>query len=130
MDSKFLKVIILAAVADGQIQSQEVEMMKHLKTYHPQLKDIPDNKIQEIAIDIYNKCSSGMEAKHILDQLGEQLTAEERNSAYALAKEVCAADFNLLSAEDEFLKMLEEHWEISKSTVAAINRSISLRYFS
>ena len=51
-------------------------------------------------------------------------------AAYALAKEVCAADFHMQPAETEFLALIEEIWAIPKKVTDAVNQSIKLRYFT
>ena len=130
MNTTFLKIILLAAVSDGQIQPEEIKMLTQFKNAHPQFKTIPDQTAQEALADIYNKFSAGMETKQILEQLAEHLTMSNKETAYALAKEVCASDFNLSEPENEFLKMIENQWGISQVTIAAVEKSIKLRYFS
>ena len=128
MDAKFLKIVMLAAVADGEIQSQELDMLNHIKKAHPELKDIPDEAARASMADIYNKFSAGMETKHILEQLGGEFNQSERESAFALAKEVCAADFQIMPAETDFLSLMSEMWSIPDEVVQSIDRSIALRY--
>ena len=128
MDSKYFKVIILAAILDGEIQSEEIEMINHIRNTHPLMKDIPEKKARSAIDDIYSKLSAGMETKHILEQLHHEFSEEERHSAYALAKEICASDFKLVSAEMRFLTEIEEIWNIPEEIKTVIQKSISLRY--
>ena len=60
MDAKFLKIVMLAAVADGEIQAEELDMLNQIKKAHPELKDIPDEAARASMADIYNKFSAGM----------------------------------------------------------------------
>ena len=78
MDAKFLKIVMLAAVADGEIQAEELDMLNQIKKAHPELKDIPDETARASMADIYNKFSAGMETKHILEQLGGEFNQSER----------------------------------------------------
>ena len=87
MSDRFLKVILLAAVADGEIQTEELELINLFRKSHPVLKKINDDKARAAMADIYNKLSAGMEVKHILEQIGETLNQNEKESAFALAKE-------------------------------------------
>ena len=128
MDAKFLKIVMLAAVADGEIQGEELEMLNHIKQSHPELKNIPDEAARAAMADVYNKFSAGMETKHILEQLGEEFNQKEKESAFAMAKEVCAADFNILPAETEFLQLLIEMWSIPEDVIQIVNKSVELRY--
>ena len=128
MDAKFLKIVLLAAVADGEIQAEEFQMLSQIQKKHPELKNISEEAGMASMADIYNKLSAGMETKHILEQLGGEFSQNERETAFALAKEVCAADFELMPAETGFLSLMGEMWAISDETIQAIDRSIELRY--
>ena len=103
-------------------------MLNQIKKSHPELKNIPDDAARAAMADVYNKFSAGMETKHILEQLCSEFSQKERETAFALAKEVCAADFNILPAETEFLQLVIEMWSIPDDVVHAVNRSIALRY--
>jgi uncharacterized membrane protein YebE (DUF533 family) len=128
MPDKFLKVVVLAAVADGEIQDAELAVVNNLKAAHPLLKDISDVAAQSSVADVYNKLSAGMEAKHILEQIGAAFSEKEKHQAYALAREVCAADHKILPAEDDFITTLEQVWSIPKEVMDAVSKSLGLRY--
>ena len=59
MGVNFLKVVILAAVSDGEIQSQELEIINAMKKSHPMMKNVSDDEVQAAMADIYNKISAG-----------------------------------------------------------------------
>ncbi len=128
MKAKFLKIVMLAAVSDGEIQPAELEMLNQIKRQHPEFKSVSDDDGREAMADIYNKLSAGMETKHIVEQLSSEFSNKEKQSAFALAKEICAADFDIKPAETDFLKLLEKEWKIPKSIISAVDQSISLRY--
>jgi tellurite resistance protein len=128
MDAKFLKIILLAAVSDGEIQGEELELLNQVKKSHPELKKIPDEVARMAMADIYNKFSAGMETKYILEQLGSEFNKQEKESAFAMAMEVCAADYNILPAESDFLQLLVVIWAIPDDVVNVVKESIKLRY--
>lgn len=128
MKAKFLKIVMLAAVSDGEIQPAELEMLNIVKKHHPELKSISDEDGRSAMADIYNKLSAGMETIHILKQLEAEFSVKEKHQAFALAKEVCAADFEMNPAETDFLNLLKKEWKIPKTVVSAVDLSISLRY--
>jgi len=128
MESRFLKVVLLAAVSDGQIQEEELSLILQIKKTHPALRKISDESAQLALADVYNKLSAGMEARHILEQLGEQFSEKDKHIAYALAKEVCAADFKFDDTEIEFLQLIEDLWDIPADVVDAVAKSSKLRY--
>lgn len=130
MKLEYLKLIMLAAVADGKIQEQELSLIARIKSNHAELKEIPEEQTQEAMADIYNKLSAGMEVTHILELLGRQFDETQRHAAYALAKEVCASDFEVGPAETDFLRLLETEWNIPAKVCKSIDLSIQLRYFT
>jgi len=128
MPDKFLKVVVLAAVSDGEIQEAELAVVNNLKASNHFLRDISDVAAQSGVADVYNKLSAGMEAKHILEQIGSAFAETEKHQAYALAREVCAADHKILPAEADFITTLEEVWSIPKDVVDTVLKSLKLRY--
>ena len=58
MDAKFLKIVMLAAVSDGQIQAEELEMLNQIKTL-TELKSISDEAARAAMADVYNKFAAG-----------------------------------------------------------------------
>ena len=128
MDAKFLKVVILAMDADGDFQQEELDMLKQVINAHPEFKGITNEDGIEVMGELYNKLSVGMERKHILEQLGEEFNQNEKETAFALAKEICASDFKIMPAETDFLSLMCEMWSIPDDVVQAVNRSIALRY--
>ena len=129
-NDKFLSIILLAAVSDGKLQEQEIAMLRRYRLHHPGMKHISDDQEAAVTADIYNKLSAGMDVLYIIEDLGRNLTQDQKNSGYALAREVCAADYSVLPAERSFLSSLEEKWQISTDIINAIDVSIRLRYFT
>ena len=126
----YLKAILLAAVSDGAIQPSELELMNKLKNHHPTIRKLSNIDAEQAAADVYNKLSAGMNIKYILEEMREELTEREQHAAYALAKEVIAADFAVQQGEKDFSDTLEKYWKIPREITDAINISIELRYFS
>jgi uncharacterized membrane protein YebE (DUF533 family) len=128
VEKTILRIMILAAYADGVLQDAEKSFISRIKSAHPLLAEISEGDTQEILSDLIRKIDAGMETHQILEVYGRDLDEKERNSLFALAKEVCAADFNVFPAETEFLKLLEKEWNINVDVVSAADESIRLRY--
>lgn len=128
MDAKFLKILMLAAVADGEVQSEELERLHQYKQSHPKLKDIPDDTSWAAIADVHNKLKADITPQQILEHLGPEFSQNEKESAFAMANEVCASDFNMLPSETEFLQLVINTWSIPDDVVHAVERSIQLRY--
>ena len=57
-----------------------------------------------------------METKFILQEIGQQLSMEQKNAAYALAREICVVDTEVFPEEHDFISLLEDLWNIKAST--------------
>ena len=79
MKAKFLKIVMLAAVSDGEIQPAELEMLNQIKRQHPEFKSVSDDDGRAAMADIYNKLSAGMETKHIIEQLSSSFLTRKGN---------------------------------------------------
>lgn len=128
MQTALLKIILLASVADGEIQPSEFALMNQIKDLHPNLKQVSDKEIQEASVDIYNKLSAGIDFEQIIAQLATDMTQEQKETAYALSAEVCAADFGISSVEKDFLQELASQFSISSDLKNVVLESIKLRY--
>ncbi|HZP10222.1 MAG TPA: tellurite resistance TerB family protein, partial [Methyloceanibacter sp.] len=64
---------------------------------------------------------------HVLSLIKRGLPKKLRETAYAVALEVAAADLDVKPEEARFLDMLSESLELDKLTTAAIERGIRAR---
>ena len=53
MQTSLLKIILLASVADGEIQPSELTLMNQVKDLHPELKQVSEKEIQEASIESF-----------------------------------------------------------------------------
>lgn len=127
---EYIKIVILAAVADGEFHSDEIKAIQKLKKLHPQISSITDEQAHAMVADIYNKMSAGIEPIGIIEQIGKGMNDHEKNIGYALAREICVSDFDYDENEKKFIKMLEKSWKIPKEVIDKIEFSINLRYFN
>jgi Tellurite resistance protein TerB. len=64
----------------------------------------------------------------VLDALDASLTPALKETAYALAVDVAAADVHVKQEELVFLQMMEDRFGLDKLIVAAIERSARIRF--
>ena len=69
---------MLAAIADGMVQEQELELINQIQRNHPEMKSVPEGAAKAAVADIYNKLSAGMEPRHILEQLSGEFTKDQK----------------------------------------------------
>ena len=91
---------MLAAVADGE-NSEELEMLNQIKKSHPELKISPIMQQELLWLTCTTRCQLVWRQNIYWSSYVANLVKKERETAFALAKEVCAADFNILPAETE-----------------------------
>lgn len=127
---EYIKIIILAAVSDGEFHEDEIATIQRLKNSHSQFSNITDAQAHAIVADIYNKISAGMEPKMIIEQMGNNMTDKQKLIGYALAKEICIADFTYNDDEKKFIKLVEEVWKIPDEAIEKIEFSLNIRYFN
>lgn len=120
--------MLLAAVADGQIDAAEKQLLFTYKKLYPPLREISDEELEQQKSLLFNKLTAGMQVIHIIEEIGENLSEHDKNVAYALAVEVCASNFEMLPQEETVLKTMEKVWKIKKSVSSAVHISIGLRY--
>ena len=128
MSSPYAQILILAAVSDGEIQKEELDLIRSYLKNLKQLSQMTEEEFQEAAADVYNKINAGVESEYIIKKIGEQLDEEGKEVAYALAYEVCMSNYAYIDAEKNYIKTIEETWCISNDTSMAIKKSCRLRY--
>lgn len=128
MNINCLKIMILAAVSDGEIQDEELHLIQMLRSNVPSLKALSETEFNTAVAEIYNALSSGIAVDLLVQNLGKELSSEERNRGYALAMEVCRANFEYIPVEQEFIKELEVLWGVDPSIAEAVTMSADLRY--
>ena len=128
MAKNLVQVMLLAAVSDGKIDPEEKQLLQTYRKLYPPIRDITQDEFDNEKVMLFNKLSAGMTASHVLENIGEELSVDEKNTAYALAVEVCASNFELLPPETELLELMVKKWNIKRSVVSALKTSIELRY--
>ena len=128
MTIPYVQAMVLAAVSDGEIQKEELTVIHSYLNNLPALEQLSDGEFSAAVADTYNKVSAGMKVEHIVEHIGENLDAEQRNVAYALAVEICHANFSYVPSEKDYIYVLEETWKISPDVIDMVKGSCKLRY--
>jgi tellurite resistance protein len=64
----------------------------------------------------------------VLDLITETLSPELRETAYALAVDIAAADLDVKLEEDRVLQLIRERFDLERGTVLAIERAARIRH--
>ena len=128
MSVEILKTMILAMVADEATDYQEVELINSYTNQYPPLKDVPAKTIKSEIERVIVLKQNGIDDSFMVEDIGKNLSKPERLTAFALASEVCASNFNVSDEEINFLILLKQKWDIPKTLVESVFTSLNLRY--
>lgn len=120
--------MVLVSVAEGEISDVELNVMGRLVNTLPAFQDFDRQRINSIGAECTEllRREDGLDVA--IDRIGEALNPALRETAYALACDVVAADG--LAAQDELrlLEMLRNNLDIDRLTAAAIERGTQARH--
>ena len=128
MSIHLVQALILAAVADGEIQEEERILLQIYKAKNPLFRNLPQSVFDDAQISLFNKASNGLKPKHIIEELGENLSQDEKEIAFSLANEICASNHEIDDSEKEILIQMKKSWKLSAKVVNAVELSSKLRY--
>ena len=128
MHNELIQVLFLAALSDGQLHEEEKQLIAQYTKFYPIFKNVTSHDIKDQLKILSTKINSGIPAKYIITEIKNKLNQEELKTAYALAVELCCANFKLVPPENDFIGMLEEVWEINKLNQDIVKKSAYLRY--
>ena len=128
MAKEILQILLLAAASDGQIDPEEKLLIETYRKHYPPIRDLSQEEFNSEAVSVFNKINAGMKPQPIVEIIGEQLSENDKNTAYALAVEICASNFAIVPPENDFLDCLEVQWKIKKKIIEAVKLSSQLRY--
>ncbi len=66
----------------------------------------------------------------LLDEINQGIPSNLKETAYALALEVCAKDLDMHKSELVFMKKVAKIFNLDKEIVNALRKSVNVRYFS
>ena len=128
MSKSLIQILVLAVTSDGKHHPEEKTLLESYKQYHPTIRSMKQQDIDTEVHAVFTKKEAGMRDAHIVEVLGEQLSENEKNTAYGLAVEVCASNYEIVPPETDFIKCIEEQWKIKKKVIEAVRLSCQLRY--
>lgn len=128
MSTSLIKIVLLAAVADGEIQDEEKLLLQTYKQRYPRLRGVTQKDYDDAQIELFNKVKAGVRIPHLIEDIGMALSDDEKEIAYALTYEVCASNFHLAPQEEEILNTMKTVWKLKSGVVNSVRLSAKLRY--
>ena len=126
--SALIYTMVLVSAADEDMTDSELKIMGEIVRYLPVFRDYDVNNLPNTARECAELVSDsdGLDKalKIIVDSLPERL----RETAYAIACDVAAADGKASQEELRFLQLLRHRLEVGRLPAAAIERAARARH--
>lgn len=121
-------VMITVSAADRQISESELKRIADIIRHLPVFMDYDETKLSAAADACGQILSEDNGLDHLLEQVAEALPKKLRETAYALAVDVAAADLRVPDEEIRLLELLRDALSLDKLVTAAIERAARARH--
>ena len=120
--------MVLISAAEGEMTDAELEMIGREVRYLPVFDNFDQQRLTAVGRDCAEllRREDGLDV--VCDMIAEALAQPLRETAYALACDVAAADGALASEELEVLRLLRRRLNVDRLVAAAIERATYARY--
>ncbi|MGE0256166.1 MAG: tellurite resistance TerB family protein [Alphaproteobacteria bacterium] len=126
--SALIYVMVVASAADDDMTDSELHIIGEIVSHLPVFKDFDTGRLPQIT----NECVELLSDAEGLDRTFEivrgALPERLRETAYALACDIVAADGNATQEELRLLEMLRHTIGVGRLPAAAIERGAAARY--
>ena len=126
--SALIYTMVLVSAAEGVMADTEIETIGRLVRYLPVFKDFDHERLTEVGRDCTYLLRQEDGLDQAFDMIAEALPTKLRETAYALACDVAAADGELAEEELNLLHMLQNRLGIDTLVATAIERGAHARH--
>ena len=123
-----IHTMVLVSAAEGRMSDRELEVMGRVVRHLPVFRQFDPERI----IEVGSACADLLEQEDglevALDRIATALPAGLRETAYALAVEVAAADGRPAEAELQMLELIRHRLHVDRLIAAAIERGAQARH--
>jgi tellurite resistance protein len=120
-------VMVTMSAVDRTMTDAELSRIGEIVSNLPVFDDFDQDNLVKTAEACGEVLAKDGGLDRILLQVKSALPKKLRETAYAIALEVAAADREVKAEETRFLEMLSDNLELDKLTTAGIERGISAR---
>jgi len=120
-------VMVTTSAVDRTMNDEELARIGEIVSHLPVFADYNDEHLVKAAEACGEILSADGGLEQVLRLVQERLPKKLRETAYAIALEIAAADHMVKPEEIRFLELLSESLELDKMTTAAIERGIRAR---
>jgi tellurite resistance protein len=120
--------MVLVSAAEGEMTDAEIDTIGRQVRYLPVFRDFDHQRLTDVGRDCAELLRDEDGLDIACDMIAEALPQPLRETAYALACDVAAADGSLASAELEVLGLLRRRLNVDRLVAAAIERATYARH--
>jgi tellurite resistance protein len=120
-------VMVTMSAVDRAITDAELARIGEIVSQMPVFADFNQDNLVKTTEDCGEILSADGGLDHLLLLVRANLPNKLRETAYAVALEVAAADLDVRVEETRFLEMLRDTLDLDKLTIAALERGIRAR---
>lgn len=120
--------MIVASVADQNMKDIELQRISEMVSHLPVFEGFDLDTLPQIAEDCATMLSREDGLEVMFDLIREALPERLRETAYALACDVVAADSSASQEELRLLEMMRHEIDVDRLSAAAIERGAAARY--
>jgi tellurite resistance protein len=125
-----IQTMFLVSAADEEMTDAELQTISEIVSYLPVFRDYDKTQLAATLEDCAGLLADENGLDLFLKQIKEALPAKLRDTAYALACDVVAADGEATREELRILEMLRHKLGIDRLIAAAIERGARARYMT
>jgi len=120
--------MVLTSAADRDMTDSELGRIGEIVTGLPVFRDYDRQLLPSAAAACADRMSDEDGLESLLSEISDALTPRQRETAYALAIEVAAADGHASDEELRLLEMIRHELEIDRLIAAGIERGARARF--
>ncbi|MGC6476103.1 MAG: tellurite resistance TerB family protein [Parvibaculales bacterium] len=121
-------LMLTMAAADGPLNDTETARIARLVAVLPVFENLPDKQIPDIIDHFAALMSDEAGLDTLMELVGESVPPALYETAYALAVEVAAADYDVQPEEIRLLELIRDTLKLEKLVTAAIERGARARF--
>lgn len=120
--------MVVMSAADSVISEPEVEMIGNIIARLPAFRDYDVSGLSATASECLELLSDENGLDEILNRIAASLPPELKETSYALAVEVAAADLKATEEELNLLQMMRQRMDLDRLICAGIERGARARF--
>jgi tellurite resistance protein len=128
IEQALIYTMVTMSGVEGPINNTELMEIGHIVKHLPIFKHFDEARLTTVAQEAGEILQEPEGLAAVLGLVGEALPPKLRETAYALAVEVAAADLAVGKEELRFLAILRDRLGLDKLVTAALERSAIARY--